>query len=248
MESCRKTWRQSNRRAETVVALDPTAELPSVWAAHVGSPGEPQPGTLPSAAQTPWRGAAGVALGAANTPHAPVPGPPLAVSPHVTGCLHVHLTPPASGGLPLSLLTGSGEVSAPGQGAWLPWQLPGQGWGQGLDNTDQKGRKGGVPGGKLWWEGASRPAGHRPGRRGRAPHPFPSDVSWGRRCLEPQNAGGAFCWRHNLEFAAPHSSLRLSSSITPAVLGFLSKQRAAVRFCPCWVFQGIPTKVVIQMW
>ena len=188
MESCRKTWRQSNRRAETVVALDPTAELPSVWAAHVGSPGEPQPGTLPSAAQTPWRGAAGVALGASNTPHAPVPGPPLAVSPHVTGCLHPHPTPPASGGLPLSLLAGLGEVSAPGQGTWFPWQLPLAGLEAGAGQHRPECRKGSVPGGKLWWEGASRPVGHRLGRRGPCT-PTPSPVT----CPK---AGGA--WSHRI--------------------------------------------------
>ena len=50
------------------------------------------------------------------------------------------------GVLPLSPLTGLGEVSTLGQGTWFPWQLPWQGWGEGLNNTDQQCRKGSIPG------------------------------------------------------------------------------------------------------
>ena len=93
---------------------------------------------------------------------------------------------------------------------------------------------------KLWWEGASRPVGPQTQRTG-ALQPTPSPAT----CPE---AGGALWWRHNLEFAVPPSLLRSHSPVILAVLGFHSKQRAAVRLCPCCVFQGIQTKVVIQMW
>ena len=181
----------------------------------------------------------------------PAPGPPLAVSPPVTGCLHLHPTPPPpeSGGAPAlptyrlrwSIHAGTGHLVS------LAAALAGLG--RGAEQHRPAVQKREYSWGKALMGRSKQTSGATDSAdRGLAPLPFSSDVSWDQRCLEPQDAGGAVWWRHKLEFAVPPSLLRSHSPVILAVLGFHSKQRAAVRFCPCCVFQGIQSKVVIQMW
>ena len=128
-------WEQSSGRAETPVALGPPAERPGVWAAHVGSdfPDQGLQAHQCTANATPGPRPT---LGCVSTCHwlsASAPNPPRIWS----------------GGLPLSPLTGLDEPSTLGQGTWFPWQLPWQGWGEGLNTTDQQCRNGSIPGEKL---------------------------------------------------------------------------------------------------
>lgn len=119
---------------------------------HASGPlGEPQPGMLPlPGADCPdqglqWHHRLGSQLCSQHT-HL-VPDPRSAVSPDVTGGLHLHPTPQGRG-LLLSPLPSLGEPSHAGTGTWFPWQLPGAGMWGGTRATQPRSMEKGVPQGK----------------------------------------------------------------------------------------------------
>ena len=132
-----------------MVVLDPTDEPPSFWAAHVGAAwGAPARDAALARSRLPGSGAAVAPPAQLCSQHAHlVPDPRSAISPNVTGCLHLHPTP-QDRGLLLSPLPSLVEPSHAGTGTWFPWQLPGAGIGGGTWATQPRSMEKGVAQGK----------------------------------------------------------------------------------------------------